>query len=138
MENYLSGHRGFGRILRLNFIIDRCPSLRVEALRMLMSHLKKETYDVQAYLNACQRLAHALNSTDDNNPATHDMPSSTSSPFAINGLPEVSVALGEPLTNGTQSFGGEQCVLSFEMRIDFTFFNKTSRYCTSHFIDSEI
>lgn len=107
LENYLSGHRGFGRILRLNFIIDRCPSLRVEALRMLMSHLKKETYDVQAYLNACQRLAHALNSTDDNNPATHDMPSSTSSPFAINGLPEVSVALGEPLTNGTQSFGGE-------------------------------
>lgn len=48
LEAYANNYLGLARLYRLQFIADHCPALRVEALKMAISHVM-HTYNVAMY-----------------------------------------------------------------------------------------
>ncbi|KAJ3663515.1 hypothetical protein Zmor_007770 [Zophobas morio] len=56
LEVYANSYSGLAKLSRLNFIIDHCPSLRLEALKMAISYVMT-TYNVNLYQVLHQKLA---------------------------------------------------------------------------------
>ncbi len=55
LEAYANNYSGLGRLYRLIFIADHCASLRVEALKMALSHVM-QTYNVALYQKIYNKL----------------------------------------------------------------------------------
>ncbi|KAG8565100.1 hypothetical protein GDO81_012713 [Engystomops pustulosus] len=58
LEQYASSYSGLMRIERLQFIADRCPQLRVEALKMALSFVQR-TFNVDVYEEIHRKLTEA-------------------------------------------------------------------------------
>ncbi|KAG8446402.1 hypothetical protein GDO86_014016 [Hymenochirus boettgeri] len=58
LEQYASSYSGLMRIERLQFIADRCPQLRVEALKMALSFVQR-TFNVDVYEEIHRKLSEA-------------------------------------------------------------------------------
>eukprot|EP00079_Xenopus_tropicalis_P027608 XP_012821921.1 PREDICTED: COP9 signalosome complex subunit 1 isoform X1 [Xenopus tropicalis] len=58
LEQYASSYSGLMRIERLQFIADRCPQLRVEALKMALSFVQR-TFNVDVYEDIHRKLTEA-------------------------------------------------------------------------------
>ncbi|CAG9764386.1 unnamed protein product [Ceutorhynchus assimilis] len=61
LEAYVNSYSGLAKIHRLIFIIDHCPALRLEALKIAISYVMT-TYNVQLYQILHQRLADVTSS----------------------------------------------------------------------------
>lgn len=72
LETYAASYTGLAKLYRLMFVADHCPSLRLEALKMAISHVMT-TYNVSLYQLLHKKLADAL---------------------ANSGLPDVAVQMG--------------------------------------------
>lgn len=59
LEQYASSYSGLMRIERLQFIADRCPQLRVEALKMALSFVQR-TFNVDVYEEIHRKLSEAI------------------------------------------------------------------------------
>ena len=60
LESYAASYNGPVKIQRLLFIADHCDSLRIEALKLALSHIKDCTYNVQLYSGTYSKLSEAL------------------------------------------------------------------------------
>ena len=49
VESYIAQFSGRGKLQRLVYIADHCPSLRIEALQLALKYVMNETYDTQFY-----------------------------------------------------------------------------------------
>lgn len=58
LEQYAASYSGLMRIERLQFIADRCPPLRVEALKMALSFVQR-TFNVDMYEEIHRKLSEA-------------------------------------------------------------------------------
>lgn len=58
LEQYAASYSGLMRIERLQFIADRCPPLRVEALKMALSFVQR-TFNVDMYEEIHRKLTEA-------------------------------------------------------------------------------
>nr|DBA27531.1 TPA: hypothetical protein GDO54_008010 [Pyxicephalus adspersus] len=58
LEQYASSYSGLMRIERLQFIADRCPQLRVEALKMALTFVQR-TFNVDVYEEIHRKLSEA-------------------------------------------------------------------------------
>ncbi|CAH8608381.1 unnamed protein product [Schistosoma margrebowiei] len=61
LGNYISNYQGYIYYQRLFFIAQRCPSLRVVALRLAHDYIKKSTLDTSAYNKIFLMLAEQAN-----------------------------------------------------------------------------
>ncbi|CAH8545614.1 unnamed protein product [Schistosoma turkestanicum] len=61
LANYISNYQGYIYYQRLFFIAQRCPSLRVTALRLAHDYIKKSTLDSSAYNKIFLMLAEQAN-----------------------------------------------------------------------------
>ncbi|CAH8618234.1 cop9 signalosome complex subunit [Schistosoma haematobium] len=61
LGNYISNYQGYIYYQRLFFIAQRCPSLRVVALRLAHDYIKKSTLDTSAYNKIFLMLAEQTN-----------------------------------------------------------------------------
>ncbi|XP_021493134.1 COP9 signalosome complex subunit 1 isoform X1 [Meriones unguiculatus] len=61
LEQYAASYSGLMRIERLQFIADRCPPLRVEALKMALSFVQR-TFNVDMYEEIHRKLSEATRS----------------------------------------------------------------------------
>lgn len=61
LETYANCYTGLAKLQRLVFIADRCPQLRVEALRMAI-HYVQTTYNVNLYTQLHRKLQEAVRS----------------------------------------------------------------------------
>ncbi|XP_022650923.1 COP9 signalosome complex subunit 1-like isoform X2 [Varroa jacobsoni] len=59
LESYAANYTGLAKLNRLMFIADRCPTLRVEALRMALDHVMG-TLNVAKYTEIHRKLTEAL------------------------------------------------------------------------------
>lgn len=59
LETYANCYTGLAKLQRLIFIADRCPQLRVEALRMAI-HYVQTTYNVNLYTQLHRKLQEAV------------------------------------------------------------------------------
>lgn len=66
LDAYASSYSGPIKIQRLMFIADHCDSLRIEALKLALSHIKESTYNVQMYSSTYSKLAEALKMSGQN------------------------------------------------------------------------
>ncbi|XP_015111870.1 COP9 signalosome complex subunit 1 [Diachasma alloeum] len=60
LEVYANSYTGLAKLYRLIYIADHCPSLRIEALKMAITHVLT-TYNVSLYQVLHKKLLHALN-----------------------------------------------------------------------------
>lgn len=63
LETYANCYTGLAKLQRLVFIADRCPQLRVEALRMAI-HYVQTTYNVNLYTQLHRKLQEAVRSVN--------------------------------------------------------------------------
>lgn len=56
---YANSYTGLAKLYRLIYIADHCPSLRIEALKMAITHVMT-TYNVSLYQGLHKKLLHAL------------------------------------------------------------------------------
>lgn len=59
LEAYANSYTGLAKLYRLMYIIDHCPSLRLEALKMAISYVMT-TYNVSMYQMLHQKLAETM------------------------------------------------------------------------------
>ncbi|KAK0168722.1 hypothetical protein PV327_002496 [Microctonus hyperodae] len=59
LEVYANSYTGLAKLYRLIYIADHCPSLRIEALKMAITHVMT-TYNVSLYQVLHKKLLHAL------------------------------------------------------------------------------
>ncbi|KAK0085824.1 hypothetical protein PV325_004351 [Microctonus aethiopoides] len=59
LEVYANSYTGLAKLYRLIYIADHCPSLRIEALKMAITHVMT-TYNVSLYQGLHKKLLHAL------------------------------------------------------------------------------
>jgi COP9 signalosome complex subunit 1 len=59
LETYASSYRGLAKLLRLVFVAEHCPPLRVEALRMALAHVMT-TYNTSSYQEIHKSLQEAI------------------------------------------------------------------------------
>lgn len=72
LETYSASYTGMAKLYRLMFVADHCPTLRLEALKMAISHVMT-TYNVALYQLLHKKLAESL---------------------AVSGLPDVACQMG--------------------------------------------
>lgn len=65
IETYAAQFYCYGRILRLQFIAEHCPPLRIEALEHLISYVKGNTYNVPLYEELWKELNEELNKKEE-------------------------------------------------------------------------
>jgi hypothetical protein len=53
LTQYITRYKGQTKLMRLNSIADKCPELRIEALRLLIDELKKGV-NTTLYASICQ------------------------------------------------------------------------------------
>ncbi|XP_075557516.1 COP9 signalosome subunit 1b isoform X2 [Dermacentor variabilis] len=78
LEAHANSYAGLARLYRLLYIADHCPSLRVEALRMALTHVQN-TYNIAKYQEIHKKLSEAVGST----PNLPDVTGSSSSSGAV-------------------------------------------------------
>ena len=59
LETYASSYRGLAKLHRLLFVAEHCPPLRVEALRMALTHVMT-TYNTNMYQEIHKSLQDAI------------------------------------------------------------------------------
>jgi len=59
LETYVANYKGLGQLYRLSFIAERCPPLRVEALKMAIQ-LVQNTFNVSMYQSLHRQLQEAV------------------------------------------------------------------------------
>ncbi|XP_037074697.1 COP9 signalosome complex subunit 1-like isoform X2 [Pollicipes pollicipes] len=59
LETYIASYKGLGQLYRLSFIAERCPPLRVEALKMAIQ-LVQNTFNVALYQSLHRQLQEAV------------------------------------------------------------------------------
>lgn len=63
LEGYANGYAGYMKTVRLVFVAQHCPSLRIESYRMAISHVKK-TLNVALYQQLHDKLLESLRSAN--------------------------------------------------------------------------
>lgn len=66
LDAYASSYSGPVKIQRLMFIGDHCDSLRIEAFKLALNHIKESTYNVQMYSSTYTKLSEALKACGQN------------------------------------------------------------------------
>ena len=66
LEVYANSYTGLAKINRLLFIATHCPVLRIEALKLAMSHTKENTFNTAMYTSIHGKLADAIRETGGN------------------------------------------------------------------------
>jgi COP9 signalosome complex subunit 1 len=61
LEGIINSFSGMAKLIRLIHIADHCPSLRVEALKMAISHVQG-TFNVAMYQQLHKKLREAVSS----------------------------------------------------------------------------
>lgn len=59
LETYAGSYRGMAKLMRLMYIADHCPSLRIESLKMAITSVQ-ETYNVTLYQQLHRKLQEAI------------------------------------------------------------------------------
>ncbi|MPC22749.1 COP9 signalosome complex subunit 1 [Portunus trituberculatus] len=72
LETYANCYTGLAKLQRLIFIADRCPQLRVEALRMAIFYVQT-TYNVNLYTQLHRKLQEAVSGAIAGNPSLPDI-----------------------------------------------------------------
>ncbi|MCL4126832.1 UNVERIFIED_CONTAM: hypothetical protein GTU68_033585, partial [Idotea baltica] len=62
LETYSNSYTGLAKLKRLIFIADRCPQLRIEALKMAISYVQT-TYNVNLYTHLHRKLKEAVSTS---------------------------------------------------------------------------
>ncbi|XP_076058794.1 COP9 signalosome subunit 1b isoform X2 [Oratosquilla oratoria] len=78
LETYANSYTGLAKLHRLVFIADRCPQLRVEALKMAIVYVQT-TYNVNLYTALHRKLQEAVGNSGQNLPDVTGGQSSSSS-----------------------------------------------------------
>lgn len=60
IDAYAQNYSGWNKILRLLFIADHSPSLKIDALKIVLNYIKEHTYNTQLYTKVYFNLQQAL------------------------------------------------------------------------------
>lgn len=74
LESYAQNYVGLAKIYRLLYVADHCPSLRVDAFKLILAYVQT-TYNVPMYQDVYKRLQDAVNGP--------------SGPTSVNALPDI-------------------------------------------------
>ncbi|XP_042227517.1 COP9 signalosome complex subunit 1-like [Homarus americanus] len=72
LETYANCYTGLAKLQRLVFIADRCPQLRVEALRMAIQYVQT-TYNVNLYTQLHRKMQEAVSGANAGNASLPDI-----------------------------------------------------------------
>ncbi|KAK4468680.1 hypothetical protein MN116_007863 [Schistosoma mekongi] len=99
LANYISNYQGYIYYQRLFFIAQRCPSLRVTALRLAHDYIKKSTLDSSAYNKIFLMLAEQANVSVDNSSTSGETSRQQQSAFTMRLITNNNLSDGLSLTS---------------------------------------